>query len=217
IPPHRNTANTDSPPNSRPPLHRSHYRGTSNSGDPPTTAWQAQGVPSPRHKTSRIAARTVPSSPHSLSDTADVKGSVIPSTTPPQNVVLAFLVFSTSSNHQLLCLPAHFLAILPSLCAAVAPICFALLHFFRADYLVAQGTQVVAAQKRRWVDPHWLRGNSYLRIGWQWVKSALARGWELFATLHLSGPPDPEPCRASASQPTAPLLVIFPCRSRSPD
>ena len=66
-------------------------------------------------------------------------------------------------------------------------------------YLVAQGTQVVAQQKRRWVDPHWLRGNSYLRIGWQWVKSALARGWELFATLHLNGMPDPEPCCASAS------------------
>jgi hypothetical protein len=66
-------------------------------------------------------------------------------------------------------------------------------------YLVAQGTQVVRTHKRRWVDPHWLRGNSYLRIGWQWVKSALARGWELFATLHLSGTPDPDPSRASAS------------------
>jgi len=76
-------------------------------------------------------------------------------------------------------------------------------------YLVAQGTQVVAAQKRRWVDPHWLRGNSHLRIGWQWVKTALARGGELFATLHLSGTPDPEPCRASASQPTAPPAVTF--------
>jgi Transposase DDE domain len=76
-------------------------------------------------------------------------------------------------------------------------------------YLVAQGTQVVAQQKRRWVDPHWLRGNSYVRIGWQWVKTALTRGWELFATLHLSGVPDPEPCRASASQLTAPLAVTF--------
>jgi len=65
-------------------------------------------------------------------------------------------------------------------------------------YLVAQGTQVVAQQKRRWVDPHWRRGNSYLRIGWQWVKTALARSWELFTTLHLSGAPDPEPSRASA-------------------
>ena len=76
-------------------------------------------------------------------------------------------------------------------------------------YLVAQGTQVVAQQKRRWVDPHWLRGNSYLRIGWQWVKTALARGWELFATLHLSGAPDPDPCRASASSPTPAPPVTF--------
>jgi hypothetical protein len=67
-------------------------------------------------------------------------------------------------------------------------------------YLVAQGTQVVGARKRRWVDPHWFRGNSYLRIGWQWVKTALARGWALFATLQLSGAPDPEPARASVSQ-----------------
>lgn len=67
-------------------------------------------------------------------------------------------------------------------------------------YLVAQGTHVVASHKRRWVDPHWFRGNSYLRLGWQWVKTALARGWALFATLHLSGAPDPEPARASVSQ-----------------
>jgi hypothetical protein len=76
-------------------------------------------------------------------------------------------------------------------------------------YLIAQGTQVVMAQKRRWVDPHWLRGNSYLRIGWQWVKTALARGWELFATLYLSGMPDPEPCRASASTPVPAPPVTF--------
>ena len=76
-------------------------------------------------------------------------------------------------------------------------------------YLVAQGTQVVAQQKRRWIDPHWLRGNSYLRLGWQWVKSALARGWELFATLHLSGTPDPEPSRASASSSTPAPPVTF--------
>jgi len=76
-------------------------------------------------------------------------------------------------------------------------------------YLVAQGTQVVAQQKRRWVDPHWLRGNSYLRLGWQWGKPALARGWELFATLRLSGTPDPEPSRASASSPTPAPPVTF--------
>ncbi len=76
-------------------------------------------------------------------------------------------------------------------------------------YLVAQGTQVVVAHNRRWVDPHWLRGNSYLRIGWQWVKTALTRGWALSATLHLSGAPDPEPSRASASQSAPPPPVRF--------
>jgi DDE family transposase len=76
-------------------------------------------------------------------------------------------------------------------------------------YLVAQGTRVVAHHKRRWVDPHWLRGNSYLRLGWQWVKTALTRGWALFATLHLSGTPDPEPSRASASQSAPPSPVTF--------
>ncbi len=76
-------------------------------------------------------------------------------------------------------------------------------------YLVAQGTQVVQTHKRRWVDPHWFRGTSYLRIGWQWVKTALTRGWELFTTLHLSGAPDPEPCRASASSPIPAPPVTF--------
>lgn len=76
-------------------------------------------------------------------------------------------------------------------------------------YLVAQGTQVVATTIRRWVDPHWLRGNSYLRIGWQWVKTALARGWTLFTELHLSGAPDPDPARASASQSGSPPPVTF--------
>ena len=76
-------------------------------------------------------------------------------------------------------------------------------------YLVAQGTQVVAQQQRRWGDPHWLRGHSYLRLGWQWVKPALTRGWELFATLPLSGLPDPEPSRASASSPIPAPPVTF--------
>jgi hypothetical protein len=76
-------------------------------------------------------------------------------------------------------------------------------------YLVAQGTQVVTTNKRRWVDPHWLRGNSYLRIGWQWVKTALTRGWALLARLHLSGTPDPEPSRASVSQSAPPPPVTF--------
>ena len=44
-------------------------------------------------------------------------------------------------------------------------------------YLVSQGVEVVKQGKRRWVDPHWFRGQSYLKIGWNWVKLALSRGW----------------------------------------
>ena len=90
---------------------------------------------------------------------------------------------------------------------AVARLCLVLA--VTTLYLVAQGTQVVAGHKRRWVDPHWWRGNSYLRLGWQWVKTALTRGWRLFATLSLPGAPDPEPARASASQSLPPLPVTF--------
>jgi hypothetical protein len=42
--------------------------------------------------------------------------------------------------------------------------------------LVAQGTEVVTQGKRRGVDTHGLRGQSYLKIGWQWEKLALSRG-----------------------------------------
>jgi DDE family transposase len=36
-------------------------------------------------------------------------------------------------------------------------------------YLVSLGTSVVKQGKRRLVDPHWFRGASYLKIGWNWV------------------------------------------------
>ena len=67
-------------------------------------------------------------------------------------------------------------------------------------YLTAQGTAVVATDQRRRVDPHWFRGNSYLRIGWQWVKLALAQGEPLLTHIRLTGEPDPEPARASNRQ-----------------
>jgi len=67
-------------------------------------------------------------------------------------------------------------------------------------YLVVQGTEVVKQQQRRWVDAHWFRGNSYLKIGWQWVKRALSHGWPLLTKLRLYGEPDPEPARASRNQ-----------------
>jgi len=81
---------------------------------------------------------------------------------------------------------------------ALSRLCFVL--SMATLYLVSQGTQVVSDKKRRWVDPHWFRGNSYLRIGWQWIKSALVHGWALCTVLRLSGQPDPEPVIASLRQ-----------------
>lgn len=62
-------------------------------------------------------------------------------------------------------------------------------------FLTAQGQQVVASGKRRWVDCHWQRGNSYLRIGWNWVRGVLHRGWKLFPCFSLSGHAEERPCR----------------------
>jgi hypothetical protein len=67
-------------------------------------------------------------------------------------------------------------------------------------YLVAQGVEVVKQGQRRWVDPHWFRGQSYLKIGWNWVKLALSRGMDLITTLRLSSDCDPEPAMASMRQ-----------------
>jgi len=66
-------------------------------------------------------------------------------------------------------------------------------------YLVSQGVEVVKKDKRRYVDPHWFRGSSYLKIGWNWVKMALTRGWRLTSKLCLTGGSDPEPAIASIS------------------
>jgi hypothetical protein len=67
-------------------------------------------------------------------------------------------------------------------------------------YLVSHGTEVVQQGKRRLVDPHWFRGSSYLKIGWNWVKLALTRGYDLITRVHLSSACDPEPARASQRQ-----------------
>ena len=66
--------------------------------------------------------------------------------------------------------------------------------------LVAQGTEVVNQGKRRWVDLHWFQGQSYLKIGWNWGKWALSRGWQLSPTLHLASNRAPEPAMASKRQ-----------------
>ena len=67
-------------------------------------------------------------------------------------------------------------------------------------YLVSQGVEVVKQGQRRWVDPHWFRGQSYLKIGWNWVRLALSRGWALSTHVRLSSECDPEPAMASRHQ-----------------
>jgi hypothetical protein len=81
---------------------------------------------------------------------------------------------------------------------ALSRLCFVLA--MTTLYLVSQGTVVVEQGKRRLVDPHWYRGNSYLKIGWKWVNRALSKGWDLITRLYLSGAPDPEPAMASRKQ-----------------
>ena len=81
---------------------------------------------------------------------------------------------------------------------ALTRLCFVLA--MTTLYLVAQGTEVVKQGKRRWVDPHGFRGQSYLKIGWNWVKLALSRGLDLITNMHLSSDCDPEPAMASTRQ-----------------
>ena len=66
--------------------------------------------------------------------------------------------------------------------------------------LVSQGTAVVQQGKRRFVEPHWFRGDSYLKIGWKWVIYALTRGYELLSTVYWRSECDPEPAMASEKQ-----------------
>ncbi len=82
--------------------------------------------------------------------------------------------------------------------AALSRLCLALA--VATLFLVCQGTEVVAAGKRRWVDAHWFRGSSYLKIGWKWIQLALRKGYELITQLRLSPLPDPEPAMASRKQ-----------------
>ena len=67
-------------------------------------------------------------------------------------------------------------------------------------FLVLQGTQVVASGNRRRIDPHWKRGMSDLKLGWNWIRLAITRQWDIQVYRFLSGLPDPEPARASNRQ-----------------
>jgi hypothetical protein len=54
-------------------------------------------------------------------------------------------------------------------------------------YLTAQGLAVVDSGNRQQVDAHWLRGNSYLRIGWDWIRRALIEPRPLIACVRFLG------------------------------
>ncbi len=84
------------------------------------------------------------------------------------------------------------------LTSALSRLCFVLA--VTTLLLTVQGQQVVATGKRRQVDSHWYRGNSYFRIGWNWVKGCLHQGWRLFFTISLQGQADPDPAIASKKQ-----------------
>lgn len=67
-------------------------------------------------------------------------------------------------------------------------------------FLVLQGTAVVTSGKRRFVDSHWNRGMSYLKLGWNWIRLAITKQWEIHLFRFLSGAADPQPAIASKRQ-----------------
>ena len=64
-------------------------------------------------------------------------------------------------------------------------------------HLTSIGAGVVQAGKHRWVDTHWDRGLSYLKLGWRWRLQQYQRGWQAFAPFWLDPAPDPLPALAS--------------------
>ena len=67
-------------------------------------------------------------------------------------------------------------------------------------YVSAQGVAVVESDKRQMVDTHWFRGNSYFRIGLDWVKTSFIKGWEVIQSVRFTSNKDPEPAMASRKQ-----------------
>jgi hypothetical protein len=83
-------------------------------------------------------------------------------------------------------------------------------------FLLLQGTQVVASGKRRWVDPHWQRGMSYLMLGWNWIRLAITHQWKIPVYWFLSSAPDPHPPSASKKQSERSLEREFTVLKRLP-
>jgi Transposase DDE domain len=67
-------------------------------------------------------------------------------------------------------------------------------------FLVLQGTAVVTQGQRQAVDPHWKRGMSYLKFGWNWIRLAITEQSKIILYRFLSSVTDPEPAMASRRQ-----------------
>ena len=76
-------------------------------------------------------------------------------------------------------------------------IAVATLHF------TCTGAAVVKRKYRRWIDSHWERGMSYLKIGWGWLRQQHRRRWPVLPPFQLDPEPDPEPAIASRRQAAA--------------
>ena len=83
-------------------------------------------------------------------------------------------------------------------------------------FLILQGTLLVASGKRRLVDPHWSRGMSYLKLGWNWVRLVITRQWDIQIGRFLSALPDPQPAIASKRQHDFALNREFTVLTRFP-
>lgn len=74
----------------------------------------------------------------------------------------------------------------------------ATLHF------TSVGVAVVKRKARRWVDTHWDRCMSYLKIGWQWLRQQFRKNWPVLPPFELDPDLDPEPAIASRRQTAQP-------------
>jgi len=64
-------------------------------------------------------------------------------------------------------------------------------------FLTAQGLSVVNSDRRRLVDPHWFRGLSYLKIGWNWINTSLTKNRAFLPLSSFTSNFDPDPAIAS--------------------
>jgi hypothetical protein len=72
-------------------------------------------------------------------------------------------------------------------------------------HLVSLGTFVVEREQRQLVDPHWLRGLSYLQIGWRWLRRALYLELPLASLFRLTPGADPAPVPLPRARRWAPV------------